>query len=321
MKNFDLFFVSPVDGSVLKQDDDRLIDANGNSFCIINNIPRFVDADNYSESFGFQWNIFNQTQVDVHNRTSISEQRFYQSTRWKDDELKGQKILEVGSGSGRFTQIVLKTGAEVYSFDYSNAVEANYKNNGHYPNLHLCQASVYQMPFPKSYFDKICCLGVIQHTPDVELSFKKMLEYLKPGGEIVIDVYADTFKTKFYSKYWFRPFTKRMKKEKLLSLIKWYVPKWMPVSTFFLDIPFIGKFLAQIIPICNYTKQFPSLSNEQLKEWAILDTFDMLSPEYDNPQKYSTLKKWIEKYALKGIFLGRGDNGFVLVAQKRLCAE
>lgn len=310
-------FISPIDGSELEMQGNELVDKSNNRFPIVNGIPRFVSLDNYSSSFGFQWNYFNQTQVDIHNKTSISRERFYKSTRWTDDSLKQSKVLEVGSGSGRFTQILLESGANTYSFDYSNAVEANAKNNGHYQNLVLCQASVYEIPFKKSFFDKVFCLGVIQHTPDVEKSFANMVECLKRGGEIVIDVYADTFKTLFYTKYWVRPITKKVNKQKLLSFIKWYVPKWMPISTLLLNVPVVGKFLAQVIPVCNYSKQFPELTKQQLNEWAILDTFDMLSPEFDNPQKYSTLKKWIKKYNLEEIYLGRGDNGFVLIARKR----
>ncbi|MEI2748908.1 MAG: methyltransferase domain-containing protein [Ferruginibacter sp.] len=57
-------------------------------------------------------------------------------------------MLEVGSGAGRFTQIALDhTKANLYSVDYSNAVEANYKNNGPNQRLKLYQASVYELPF------------------------------------------------------------------------------------------------------------------------------------------------------------------------------
>lgn len=314
--------VSPVNFSELVLKANILNDSDGNEFPVVNSIPRFVEPDNYSSSFGYQWNIFSSTQLDQKNRHGISRDRFYRSTRWTDDELKGKDVLEVGSGSGRFTQVALGTGATLYSVDYSNAVEANFKNNGSADNLFLCQASVYDMPFKYEFFDKIFCLGVIQHTPDVELSFKKMLRHLKIGGEIVIDVYADSLKTKFYSKYWVRPLTKKIDKDKLLCAIRWYVPKWMPVSTALLKIPYLGKFLAQVVPVCNYTQQFPHLSKQELIEWAVLDTFDMLSPEYDNPQKLSTLEKWVSKYNLQNIYCGKGDNGYVLIAKKtEKCVE
>ena len=79
--------------------------------------------------------------------------------------------MEAGSGAGRFTEVLLQTGAEVFSFDYSNAVEANLSNNGEKLNLHLFQGDILNIPFPEEYFDKVICLGVLQHTPDPEKAF------------------------------------------------------------------------------------------------------------------------------------------------------
>ena len=61
---------------------------------------------------------------------------------------------------------------------------------------------------------------------------------------------------------------------------------------------------------------YETVTKEQLIEWAVLDTFDMLSPEYDNPQSFTKLNNWIKKYDLDKIRLDRGDNGFVLIAKK-----
>lgn len=315
-ENFDCY-VDPLDKTTLILEKDYLISKNGKKFPIINNIPRFVDTNNYSTSFGFQWNYFHDTQVDKFNNTEISKERVFSTTKWPKILSSDNKILEVGSGSGRFTEILVQTNAKVFSLDYSTAVEANANNNSNHNNLYLSQASVYEMPFNYNYFDKIFCLGVIQHTPDVEKSFAEMVKHLKPKGEIVIDVYADTLKTKFYSKYWFRPITKRLNKEVLLNFIKWYIPYWFPVSTILLKIPILGKFLSQIIPICNYSETYPTLNKSQLVEWAILDTFDMLSPEYDIPQTKRNLEKWVNKYQLDLIELRRGYNGYILIAKKK----
>lgn len=45
------------------------------------------------------------------------------------------------------------------------------------------------------------------------------------------------------------------------------------------------------VPACSYGGVYP-LSKEQLKEWAILDTFDMLSPRFDYPQTAASLHEW-----------------------------
>ena len=66
-------------------------------------------------------------------------------------DLVGQTILEVGCGSGRFTQIMLDAGMEVYSLDYSNAVDACLANHGLHPNLHIVQG-IYEAPFAPAKF-------------------------------------------------------------------------------------------------------------------------------------------------------------------------
>src|SRR5205085_11123093 len=133
--------------------------------------------------------------------------------------------LEVGSGAGRFTQVVLDyTKANLYSLDYSEAVEANADNNGPHPRLKLFQASIYEMPFADNSFDKVFCFGVLQHTPDIRKSIQCLYTKLKPGGELIIDFYPyNGFWTKLHAKYIFRPFLKKKKNADLLSLIDKHV--------------------------------------------------------------------------------------------------
>ncbi len=297
-------------------DSQTLHDENGNRFPIINHIPRFVDSKNYAESFGYQWNIFRKTQIDKFNGSNLSEKRFYKSTGWQKEELKNQTILEAGCGAGRFTQIALEAGANVYSFDYSNSVDANMENNGPHDNLHLYQADIYHLPFPYNYFDKIFCFGVLQYTPNPRQSFFSLLPYLKDGGEIAFDVYAKTWKWIFNSRYWYRPITKRIDQEKLLKIIEWYMPKWLPVSTKLLKIPKIGYHLSNIIPNANYTFLFPFFSQETILEWAIMDTFDVLAPQFEHPQRLKSVQTWMQQSGLEIKYCGAGHNGYVGVGKK-----
>ena len=195
-------------------------------------------------------------------------------------------------------------------------MEANWRNNNSIKEFFLAQANIYKLPFEQDFFDYILCFGVIQHTPDVKESFFSLLKHLKPGGEIAMDVYSKNWRTMFYTKYWVRPITKKINKSRLLKIIRWYVPRWFPVSSVLLKVPYVGKFLAQIIPIVNYTKQYPFLNRKQLIELAVLDTFDMLSPAHDHPQSLATLLKWANEAQLEILYCGKGDNGYVLRAKK-----
>ena len=46
----------------------------GQEYPIINGVPRFVEEDNYSNSFGEQWNTYLTTQLDSYNGKKISEE-------------------------------------------------------------------------------------------------------------------------------------------------------------------------------------------------------------------------------------------------------
>src|SRR5574337_518636 len=210
----------------------------GDSFPVIGGIPRFVPADNYASGFGLQWKLHAATQLDSRNGTNLSQTRFFAETRWPRD-LRGKLVLEVGSGAGRFTEQAASTGATVVSLDYSTAVEANFATNGHLPNVLIAQADLYRMPVRPRSFDRVVCLGVIQHTPDPERSFQALARQPRSGGALAIDVYrrprgwARLRKTR----YWVRPLTRRIPAERLYLWTKRYVAAMWPLARMIRRIP------------------------------------------------------------------------------------
>jgi hypothetical protein len=58
------------------------------------------------------------------------------------------------------------------------------------------------------------------------------------------------------------------------------------------------------------------LSREQIKQWAILDTFDALSPQYDKPQACADVLAWFQQAGLSDVQVGRGSNGIIGNATK-----
>jgi SAM-dependent methyltransferase len=280
-------YVHPQQQSPLVPVADGLQDpATGELFPVLRGIPRFCPAENYSQSFGFQWNQFDHTQLDVHSGADQSQQRLYFETGWDPQELSHCSVLEVGSGAGRFSEVFLRTTTGVlHSVDYSSAVDANRRNNSAYgERLQLAQASIYQLPFADNSFDKVFCLGVLQHTPSFSDSVAALIRKARVGGEIVVDFYPiKGWYTKLHSKYLLRPLTKRLPKPLLLKLIRLNIHWMLALFDLLCDLR-LGA-LTRFIPITD-VRGFPrSLSATQRREWAVMDTFDGFSPEYDNPQR------------------------------------
>jgi SAM-dependent methyltransferase len=300
--------INPSNNKLLTPVSEKLVDDEGNSFPVINGVPRFVEEHNYTDNFGFQWNKFQKTQIDRESKNSnFSKERFFTATNWDKEDLSNKDVLEAGSGAGRFTQIVLDhTKANLYSIDYSDAVSANYRNNAHHADrLKLFQASIYGMPFPDNSFDKVFCFGVLQHTPDFRKSVQCLVDKAKPGGEIVVDFYPiKGWYTKISAKYMLRPFTKNMPHEKLLAKIEKNANGLIKTYNFFDKIG-LAMVAHRFIPMCDINRTLPAnLSKEELREWVILDTFDMFSPAYDDPQRISTVKRWMQESGAEVTFAG-----------------
>ena len=271
---------------------------------IVNFVPRFVGGENYADSFGLQWNRFRQTQLDSKTGVPISRDRFYKYSGWTPAELTGKRVLDVGCGAGRFAEVALAAGAHVVALDYSSAVDACWANFRLQPRLNVVQGDIYCLPFKPGSFDFVYCFGVLQHTPDARGAFMSLASQLKEGGRLTVDLYPKLLRNFLWCKYWLRPITKRVHPQRLLWLIEAMVPVLLPVSQLVGRVPVLGRKLRFAIPVANYDGIY-RLSKAQLHEWAVLDTFDMLSPAHDHPQTATTLRGWFIEAGLQGVWVGR----------------
>jgi len=300
-------FLCPACRSPLMAADASLRCANCQAaYPVRDGIARFVPAENYSNSFGLQWNRHRRTQLDSAVGKPISENRLYQATGWPR-ELRGQRILEAGSGAGRFTEVLCRTGADVFSFDYSSAVDANQQNNGAHSNLHLFQGDIFRIPLREAWFDHVLCLGVLQHTPDPEKAFMALARHVKPDGDLVIDVYRRSLAAALQWKYVLRPITRRMAPSRLYAIVETIAPPLVSPTRWLRRIA--GRVGARVSPIVEYSHL--GLSPEQNVQWAVLDTFDMYSPAYDRPQTADTVRDWFNSAGFAQIEVFNGLNGVV----------
>ena len=109
-----------------------------------------------------------------------------------------------------------------------------------------------------------------------------MTRTLKPGGEFTFTIYGRKWYTKLYSKYWFRPITKRLPPRFLLRAVQAIMPVLFPISDVAFRVPLFGKVARFILPVANYVEK-TEFTRQQRYQEAVLDTFDMLSPSFDEP--------------------------------------
>ncbi|MDB4210650.1 class I SAM-dependent methyltransferase [Gammaproteobacteria bacterium] len=308
-------FISPVTGDELVKKNDSLESLGKEKYKIIGNIPRFVPKENFASAFGLQWNTYSKVQLDSQNNTTISEERVKTAIGKPLSSIKGLKILEAGSGAGRFTEILLKYGAIVYSFDISAAVDANFMNNSGNQNLTIFQADIEQIPFQDNFFDASLCLGVLQHTKDSILSLKELKRVTKKNGMISFDHYEKRLGQyiSLYLVYWV--LIKKFSTSKQLKITKSLTKKFFPIHWVFRNFPLVQFLLRRISPISFYYGMF-NLTKSQHYEISLLDTHDKNTDHYKRMLTLKQLKQMVETLNFQSYEVFHGGTGLQCIIIK-----
>jgi len=311
----------PICGKELSYENNNLRAVDGSEYRIVDGIPRFVGSDNYSLDFGDQWNKFPRTQLDSFTGLNVSESRLKRCMRGNLDKICGKKVLEAGSGAGRFTEVLLKWGAIVHSFDYSRAVEANKKNNGISSNLVLVQADIRQIPFEKKSYDFVVCLGVLQHTPNSCESIKSLWEMVSPQGALVFDHYPWKFRFILPPPFGeaisvYRWIALRLPRRMRFNFVKSLTGFFFPVHWEFKDSRFLQRLLRRISPVIFHYPDIALKDYNQYYEWSLLDTHDATTDFYKHRKSARDLIKILEGLGAKEIFISEGGNGYEVFCRK-----
>jgi len=259
---------------------------------IENHIPRFVESEAYTESFGFEWKVYSKTQLDSANRNGVSEKMFRARIDFPLDQLKDQLVLDAGCGMGRYAEVVTRYGGVIIGIDRSKAIDVAFENIGRRENVHLIQADLFHLPFEKEIFDFIYSYGVLHHTPDAEKAFEQLPPLLKRDGKLSIFVYDNYNKAIVYSSNFWRQLTTRLPRRLLYYLCALSIPLY-----YLYRLPFIGRILKGILVI----------SMEKHWRWRWLDTFDWYSPKHQSKHTHAEVSRWFEKGGLRDIKIFEGE--------------
>ncbi|WP_342740133.1 class I SAM-dependent methyltransferase [Bradyrhizobium sp. B117] len=288
--------------------------SSGLSYPVVGGIPRFVPPENYAAAFGLQWKTFRKTQLDSYTGTSISRDRL-ERCLGGFDAVRGKRVLEAGCGAGRFTEVLLAEGAQVFACDLSTAVEANLENCSAHTGYFVCQADIRALPVAPRSFDVVICLGVIQHTPNPEETIEALARYVAPGGLLVIDHYRYGHEDMTKIRQRLRSLLIKQKTRFSMAFIRAMVAAIWPLHKLAWarrNSPFgssLRRMLLRASPVLDYHDQYGELGPDLLYAWAVLDTHDALTDRYKHKRSTDQIAQDLQACGLVQIRAEYGGNG------------
>lgn len=207
------------------------------------------------ESFGEEWTTFSEFS-DEEIKTAGDQYFDIVQEEW----IKDKAILDVGCGTGRWSQYVSSKAKSVDAIDPSKAVFSAAQLLSKNENVRISRAGVDTIPFENESFDFVFSLGVLHHIPDTLSAMKKCVEKIKPNGYFLVYLYYNFEQRGFLFKFIFG----------LSSLLRFFISK-LPshvkkiscqLIAIFIYLPFIYlskgiekigfKNLSNLIPLSYY---------------------------------------------------------------------
>lgn len=306
----------PTHDTPLGEHEGRLECPGGHAFSVVQGIPRFVPSGAYASAFGAQWKRHRLTQLDSHSRLTVTRDRTRRAIGeplW--ERLATCEVLECGCGAGRFTEVLLDRAARVTSIDLSDAVEANAENFPIGAHHRVAQADITALPFAPSQYDVVLCLGVVQHTPSPERTIAKLFEQVRPGGWLVIDHYD--FALSWYTRLapLFRAALKRLPPDRGTRATERLVRTLLPLHRRASRSRLLYTLLARVSPVTAYYLDLPSLTEQQQRDWAMLDTHDALTDWYKHFRSPARIRDTLAQLGATDVSVWR--EGPMVIARAR----
>jgi 2-polyprenyl-3-methyl-5-hydroxy-6-metoxy-1,4-benzoquinol methylase len=299
-----------------------LLCGKGCSFLVVGGIPRLVPAEEYTASFGLQWNHFRRTQLDSYTGHPISRQRLTRLLGGSLDGLRGKLVLEAGCGAGRFTELLLEAGARVVAVDLSTAVDANRDNCSRFAGHAVIQGDIRRLPFAPEQFDVVVCVGVVQHTPDPEETMTALCRHVKPGGLLVMDHYTHgAHRARIVPKL-VRELLIRQTPEVALETCEALMRTLWPIhqaSWWLRRVPgakIARKIWLRMSPLVDYHDEFSHLGPRLVYEWALLDMHDSLTDRYKHLRSADQIREQLIDCGMVEIETVHAGNGVEVRARK-----
>jgi glycosyltransferase involved in cell wall biosynthesis/SAM-dependent methyltransferase len=169
--------------------------------------PTVVTGDLYKDEVQRQWDndpagSHYVSEAEKHSLEwflEVERYRYREYAPWMHDVMefdrhRGERVLEIGAGIGTDLAQFARAGAIVTDLDLSaghlELAKENFAMRGLRGEFVLHDAET--LPFDDDTFDVVYSNGVLHHTPNTTSVVAEIFRVLKPGGRVIVMVYAET---------------------------------------------------------------------------------------------------------------------------------
>ena len=186
------------------------------------------------------------------------------------DDLKGAVVIDVGAGTGRFTNVFVSTGAaKVMAVEPSRAFDALTRNTAAHRDRVECVHTAVEQFRASAPVDFAFSYGVLHHIPDPRCAVAAMRDALKPGGRIGIWLYGREGNEAYVAAL------------TLLTLVTRRLPHaWLEACVWVVYVPaVIYMWLCRILPL-PMRHYFVDIFSKLTPDKRRLTLYDQLNPAY-----------------------------------------
>jgi SAM-dependent methyltransferase len=186
------------------------------------------------------------------------------------DDLKGAVVVDVGAGTGRFTNVFVATGAtKVVAVEPSRAFDALTRNTAAHRDRVECVHTAVEQFRASAPVDFAFSYGVLHHIPDPRCAVASMRDALKPGGRIGIWLYGREGNESYVALL------------TLLTLVTRRLPHaWLEACVWVVYMPaVIYMWLCRILPL-PMRHYFVDIFSNLTPDKRRLTLYDQLNPAY-----------------------------------------
>ena len=280
----------------------RLSTPAGRSYPIVRGVPRFVGAERYASSFGYEWGRWPRVQFESENvgrpMAGHTDRMWERVTGVDASQVKEKRIVEFGCGPGRFLDVVRRKGGTAVGIDLSAAVDAARRNFADDPDVLIVQGDLLNPPFRPGVFDGGFTIGVLHHTPNPAAGLAALARTLRPNAWAACCVYPRGDFYDFPSVRRWREIHRRMKDA--------------CGYRFALAYSYLAAYVLAPLLIEARRRGFKDAADHLEKNWLValrlkdprwraLDVFDAITPEIATTHTQDEVAEWMHAAGITGV--------------------